>query len=718
MVALNLLDGRSVADVAGVGAKIAESLKHLEITSVADLLMHYPRRYVDRTNLTDIETLVEGKPTGVFGTVTRTSNRKTKTGKSLVEVTIEDATAKLLITFFNQGWRSKQLVAGTEAVFFGAASSYRGRIQMTNPLVDIVGDRTNKIVAIYPTSTKVDIQTWELARYIESALDEIGDIDDPLDAATLNMLDRTRAFRLIHFPETFGDRQRARDRLAFDELLRVQLTLAGRRRSRALSEQGIVHVVGGPLVGQFTQALPFQLTDAQKRVFASIAADLTMPVPMHRLLQGDVGSGKTIVAVLAMLIAIDSGTQAAIMAPTEVLAEQHLLSFRSLLSQLTIDDESLFGVRPLRVELFSAKHTAAERRQLVTDLQAGNIDIAVGTHALLSEGVDFRRLGIVIIDEQHRFGVDQRDVLRSKSQTDSDPDVLVMTATPIPRTAALAVYGDLDLSIIDELPPGRTPIKTKWATDAAQLDKTWQFVAKQVADGRQAYVVCPRIEANAKSEDSELLGDFGDAKKADMPSAIAVAEQLATGPLASCRLALLHGRMSSADKQQVMDNFRAGFVDVLVSTTVIEVGVDVPNATTMVILGADRFGIAQLHQLRGRVGRGSLQSWCVLSTTGEVTEDATRRLDALTQTTDGFALAEVDVELRGEGTLFGVKQSGRNDLKLASILRDGNLIELAQQVATDFVVRAESDIELRQVIEAELSILEVRVDDSEGIFRS
>jgi ATP-dependent DNA helicase RecG len=437
-------------------------------------------------------------------------------------------------------------------------------------------------------------------------------------------------------------------------------------------------------VKRFHDRLPFALTSAQATAIDRIVADLGAPHPMHRLLQGDVGSGKTVVAVSALLTAVQGGHQGALMAPTEVLAEQHHAGISALLDGFTVPvaDESagalpLFEDRPLGVALLTNRTTAAERRKLLAALEQGSLDLVVGTHALIQETVKFRSLGAAVIDEQHRFGVEQRAALKSKSAEGAAPDVLVMTATPIPRTAAMTVYGDLDVSVLDELPPGRTAITTHWVqTDADGQDEAeetvWAHVRAEVADGRQAYVVCPLIEESEKLE---------------VRSAEETYERLTApnlGELEGLTVALLHGRMPSADKESVMDRFRSGEVDVLVATTVIEVGVDVPNATVMVILDADRFGIAQLHQLRGRVGRGKHPSTCYLVGAG-ATEDGAARLEALVASTDGFELAEVDLDLRGEGTLMGERQKGRNDLKLASIRRDRPWVERAREVAIELV---------------------------------
>ena len=469
--------------------------------------------------------------------------------------------------------------------------------------------------------------------------------------------------------------------------------------------KAIRHQVGGELTERLYAALPFELTGAQRRVIAEIEHDLAGPHPMHRLLQGDVGSGKTVVAVSAMLTAVQGGHQGALMAPTEVLAEQHATGVRRMLEGVTVPDpRNLFGDRPLRIELLTNRVTGGERRDVLAGLADGTVDIAIGTHALIQEGVQFHSLGVVVIDEQHRFGVEQRAALRSKGDDDAVPDVLVMTATPIPRTAAMTVYGDLDVSVLDELPPGRTPIVTHWADGPLMEQAAWATVRDEVAAGRQAYVVCPLIEESEKLEVASAQETF---------------DRLAAGELKGLRLGLLHGRLPSSEKEAEMERFRQGRIDVLVATTVIEVGVDVPNATVMVILDADRFGIAQLHQLRGRVGRGEHASSCWLVTAGTPADSpavGNPRVEALVASTDGFALAEVDLELRGEGTIMNTAQKGRNDLKLASLRRDRELVSLARDAAFE-IVDDDPMLVDHPVLLDELRLL-FSTEDEEFLFKS
>ncbi|MBA3302297.1 MAG: ATP-dependent DNA helicase RecG, partial [Acidimicrobiia bacterium] len=655
---LSQLAAIGVTELRGVGPRKADGLAALGITTVLDLLVHYPRRWVDRTNQARIADLAVGEEGMVLGAVRQSQVRRTRNRRTLVQIDVSDGSGYLRCTFFNQPWRVKQLSTGTSAVFFGRMESYQGRKSMTNPVVDLIGDRTGRIVPIYPQSEKAALTTWEIASWVEEALERAGTFADPLPAALrarLHLVDRTSALRGIHAPESMEEAMAARQRLVFDELLRMQVTLVRRKRDLERNARGIAHEVGGPLAGRFTERLPFPLTAAQQRALGEIQADLAGPVPMHRLLQGDVGSGKTVVALAALLVAVDGGHQGALMAPTEVLAEQHHLSIGTLLAGLTVPDpDSLLAERPLRVSLLTNRTTASGRTRLAAGLSDGSVDVVIGTHALIEDAVAFRSLGVAVIDEQHRFGVEQRAALRAKSE--AVPDVLVMTATPIPRTAAMTVYGDLDVSVLDELPPGRTPVRTTWARGPLDEAEAWGRVREEVGAGHQAYVVCPLIEESEKLEVASAEDTFA---------------ALGTGELVGLRLGLLHGRMSGAERGSTMEEFRDGGLDVLVATTVIEVGVDVPSATVMVVLDADRFGIAQLHQLRGRVGRGSAASACYLFGACETPEgeptDGAERLQALVASTDGFHLAEVDLDMRGEGTLMSARQKGRNDLRLASL---------------------------------------------------
>jgi ATP-dependent DNA helicase RecG len=660
--------------VKGIGEKKKDALEGFGISSVLDLIETYPRRWIDRTREAQVAQLEEGVPTMVVVTVDSTNSIRTRTGKRMVTVRTSDDSGRLSLTFFNQGWREKQLVPGLTVAVFGKPERYRGYLQMTNPVVDPIGDRTGRIVPVYPQSEKSRITTWDLARWIESTLSRCvpRGIADPVPGpvtSSLRLVDRATALHDIHLPASLEARDAARRRLAFDEVLRVQVMLVSRKLRSARDANGISHRVAGPLVELFDRSLPFPLTGAQARVIAEVSRDMEAAAPMHRLLQGDVGAGKTVVAVAAMIRTVQGGHQSALMVPTEVLADQHLIGVRRLLGGLRIPDEgNIFGEREVKVELLTNKVTGEHRRKVLAGLADGTVDVVVGTHALIQEGVSFASLGLVVVDEQHRFGVEQRARLRDKSgDAGNTPDVLVMTATPIPRTAAMTVYGDLDVSVLDELPPGRTPIDTVWANNPVAEASVWADVRAALDRGEQAYVVCPLIEESEKLEAS---------------SAESVHAGLSGGELKGRTVALLHGRMSSQDKEAVMESFRRGDTSVLVATTVIEVGVDVPNATRMVILDADRFGIAQLHQLRGRVGRGTAASVCHLVTR---TDEPSPRVEALVSSTDGFVLAEEDLRLRGEGTLMGTVQKGRSDLKLASLQGDLDLIQAARDAAVGIV---------------------------------
>jgi ATP-dependent DNA helicase RecG len=707
-ITLGELAAMPVTRLRGVGGRKAEGLAVVAVESLLDLLTYYPRRYVDRTNEARVRDLVVGEEALVLVTVRRVSSRRTRgrPPKALVTVDVTDGSGHLRVSFFNQAWRERQLRPGMTVALFGKLEIYAGRKQMTNPVVDLIGDRTGRIVPIYPQSEKAGLSTWEIGDWVAEALrrSQVRGLLDPVPGWVLDRFDlvtRLDAFAGIHAPDSMAHRDVARRRLVLDELLRVQLALVQRKRHIERTTQGIAHRVDGPLVDAFVARLPFDLTDDQRAAVEEIERDLAAPHPMHRLLQGDVGSGKTVVAVSTLLVAVQGGYQGAFMAPTEVLAEQHAQGIRELLDGVEVPDDgaTLFEARPVRVELLTNRVGAGDRRRILAGLAAGQVDLVIGTHALIQEGVEFRDLGAVVIDEQHRFGVEQRAALRDKSAGGVVPDVLVMTATPIPRTAAMTVYGDLDVTVIRSLPAGRQPITTRWVRTDADEESMWDAVRSEVASGRQVYVVNPLIEESEKLE---------------VRSAEETYERLEAGELAGLRLGLLHGRLGSADKDAAMHQFREGRLDVLVATTVIEVGVDVPNATAMVILDADRFGIAQLHQLRGRVGRGSERSWCYLVSRSD-TPEAEARLGALVETTDGFALAEVDLELRGEGTIMGERQKGRSDLKLASLRRDRVWVERAREVAFA-IVDGEGGLEAHADLVDEVALF-LDEDDQEFLLK-
>lgn len=716
-ISLAELDQIEVGRLKGVGPKKEKGLHSTDIRSLYDLLTLYPRRYIDRTKQAQLADLAEGEEANVLVTIERTTGRRIRGGKSMVTSVASDGETRLDLTFFNQPWRERQLTSGTQAVVYGKLGFFRGKRQMSNPIVDLVGNKTGRIIPVYRQSEKAGLTSSDIGEWVSETLRRTlppkgRGVQDPLPSSIIErhrFLDRGSALQNIHSPETFANVSEARRRLVFDELLRMQLHLVQRKRHLEATQVGVKHQLDGPSLKGFRASLPFELTGAQERAIQEIAADLARPSPMHRLLQGDVGSGKTLVAVAAMLTAVDGGHQAALMVPTEVLAEQHSVGIGKLVEGLTLPDPgSLLAERPLKVELLANRITGAERKRLLAAMANGEVDIVVGTHALIQEAVEFASLGLVVIDEQHRFGVEQRSALKEKSGNASLPDELVMTATPIPRTAAMTVYGDLDVSVLDELPPGRTPIVTKWVDAAGSLEDDeivelqdmWAEVYAEVEAGRQVYVVCPLIDESEKLE---------------VASAETIFARLSNQDLRGLQLGLLHGRLSPAEKDATMDSFRSGDLQVLVATTVIEVGVDVPNATVMVILDADRFGIAQLHQLRGRVGRGEHASVCWL-VGSPATPDGEARLEALVASTDGFELAEVDLELRGEGTILGERQKGQNDLKLASLRRDADTVRLARQEAIE-LIDSDPGFQKHQSLQAELSFVN-EASDTEFLMKN
>jgi ATP-dependent DNA helicase RecG len=661
-----------VARLTGVGPALEERLAIMGIESVLDVLQHYPRRYIDRTHRSDIAALAVGEEATVFGEVLRANGRRTRNGRALVEVVVSDGTSNLSCTFFNQAWREKQLTPGTEVALFGKVDVYRGKRQMTNPVVDVVGrsgesEKTGRVVPIYPQSGKADIATWQMAKLVQDALRRASrrGFADPIPERArvdLELESRDAAYRAIHQPEHMGVLQAARKRLIFDEFLRMQVGLVARKRAVAAQESGIRHTLDGGLVAAFHERLPFALTHDQQAAIAEIERDLASAAPMHRLLQGDVGSGKTVVAALAAAIAIDAGWQCALMAPTEILAEQH---FRKLIGWL----EPLLAPRGQRVAWLTGSQKKKERGQMLALVASGEAALVIGTHAVIQDQVQFKALGLAIIDEQHRFGVEQRLALRGKlAQVEREPHLLMMSATPIPRTLAMSYYADLDVSTIDELPPGRTPVVTKLISDSRRAEVI-ERIRHQLAQGRQVYWVCPLIE------ESETL---------DLTNATETHQALSQA-LPGVMVGLLHSRMPQPEKKAVMTLFTGGQMGVLVSTTVIEVGVDVPNASLMVIEHAERFGLSQLHQLRGRVGRGAAASACVLlyaaGENGRLSEAGRARLKAMAETSDGFEIARRDLEIRGPGEFLGARQSGAPLLRFADLVTDTELLEWARRVA-------------------------------------
>ncbi|MBA3489513.1 MAG: ATP-dependent DNA helicase RecG [Longispora sp.] len=688
-----------------VGAKTSVALdKGLGLVTVGDLLRHYPRRYDERGEHTDLATLEIGDEATLMAQVQRVNVKQMKQRRgSILEVTIGDGIRVVTCTFFNQPWRERELKPGRWGLFAGKVTEFRGKRQLNGPdyvLLDPDGDAASEIeefagaiIPVYPAATGTP--TWVISRCVRLALEHLEAPPDPVPEylrRERRLVDLATALRAVHRPESREALHAARKRLKWDEAFSLQITLV-QRKLRAANWPAIPRP-GRPngTLKAFDASLPYTLTAGQVTVGDEIAADLATDHPMHRLLQGDVGAGKTLVALRAILQVIDSGGQAALLAPTEVLAAQHHRGIIELLGPLAaaepgtlpIDGESWDGPT-VRVELLTGSLGVPARRRVRESLISGDTGLIVGTHALLSEGVDFADLGLVVVDEQHRFGVEQRDILRAKA--DQPPHTLVMTATPIPRTVAMTVYGDLEVSALTELPAGRSPIATHVvpAGDERWLDRAWQRVREEVEKGHQAYVVCPRIGDEPAPKDS-------DSDRRPPLAVLDVAPELADGPLKGLRVGVLHGRLPSDEKDAVMRAYAAGDLDVLVATTVIEVGVNVPNATMMVILDAERFGVSQLHQLRGRVGRGSAPGLCLLvSEAGEGTP-AAERLGAVASTTDGFRLAELDLEQRREGDVLGAAQSGRrSQVRLLSVLRDAKLIGEARQEATALLSK---DLEL------------------------
>lgn len=694
---------RFVKGVGERGQGILESSK-FGIATVQDLLQHYPRRHLDFSETKTIREVRAGDEVTVIGEVRRVQAPPPARGRLPLRVMVHDGTSQLMVVFFNQPWRARQLPVGTTVALKGKISVFRGARQMSAPLVDVLRDAGEimRIVPQYPATA--ELQSNWLRKIVKAAIEGYSPLADPLPErvrARYGFLDRTAALRGYHFPAQMSEVWQARRRLVFDELFTLQTGLAYRKRRIERDTLGIAHEVphepaAGHLATRFLDSLPFSPTGAQLKAIAEIAGDMARSVPMNRLLQGEVGSGKTVVALWAALAAVHGGYQAAIMAPTEVLAAQHALTIRSLVESLTGDRSDggerqlgLFGGGP-EVVLLTGSIGAARRRAALERIASGQAGIVVGTHALIQEGIEFHNLGLAVVDEQHRFGVRQRIRLREKARGGATPDVLIMTATPIPRTLALTLYGDLDVSVLDELPKGRQPVRTAVVDDSGRSG-AYDLVRREVQAGRQAYVITPLVD---------------ESDKLAVRSAEAEAERLATEVFPDLTVAKLHGRMRPAQKEAVMEQFRKGDVDVLISTTVVEVGVDVPNATVMLIEDADRFGLSQLHQLRGRIGRGAHASTCLLFASAlEAPEDgdttARQRLEAVASTRDGFELAQKDLEIRGTGTIMGERQAGFSDLRLTNLLRDVEVLKQARDEAFA-LVDADPDLSGHPLIRQEM----------------
>lgn len=660
--------------IKGVGPKVAYKFNKLGIFTAQDLMMYFPKKHIDYSSRTLIKNLKEGLTTTVFGYIKSVSSFNTKNNLSVTRVVIADESGRFELSFFNAKG-NRYLLERMKAQFPQNAgimvsgvvkrNNYSGQLTMDKPTYSIMTGEflenpdsnlnIARIVPIYTVCENLSMKTLRKAIFnaIELYKDDIKNIIPDFIRERLGIMDKKDAVRQIHFPDSMDALEHARFSLIFEELFLIQLKLIRLRENTAKNTSSYaLHVAKDGLVQQFIKSLPFELTSGQKQAVNEILQDMNSDVPMQRLLQGDVGSGKTVVATIMLLAAIENGYQGAIMAPTEILAQQH---YNNLIQWLT--------PMGLSVGLFLGSHGKKVRQKFETDLKNGQTHIAVGTHALIQENVEFNNLGAIVVDEQHRFGVKQRNVLKKKSQ---NPQMLTMTATPIPRTLALTVHGDLDLTVINELPKGRKPIKTVLTGSHKQV---WDLIKREVEDGRQAYIVYPLIE------ESETLS----AKAATIE-----AERLQAEVFPQFKVGLLHGKLKNDEKDEVMKDFKDGKYDILVSTTVVEVGVDVPNATVMVIENAERFGLSQLHQLRGRVGRNSLQSYCVLITSSR-SQETRERLGIMVETNDGFVIAEKDLQLRGPGEFLGTRQSGLPDLIISDIVRDAKILEIARNEAIDFV---------------------------------
>ena len=650
--------------VKGVGPQRAGQLERKGLRTVEDALFFVPLRHEDRTQLTPLRALVPGQPATCSGVIVGVSPPPPGRSRVPFTVMLRDASGYATASWF--GWRylARVLKRGQRLVLHGRVGRYKGAMVIQQPDYEIVENgederlHTGRLVPVYSLTEGLPQRALRslMWRLVDRFGPEVREVLPEGVRGRRGLVGLAQAVRDTHFPETDGALAAARRRLAFDEGLLLQLGLAI-LRSRIARERGVAMNPRGDLVARLRATLPWKLTAAQERVWEELRRDMATPYPMHRLLQGDVGSGKTVVAALGVLTAIEAGYQAAVMAPTEILAEQHFMTFRHLLEPLGVP-----------IALLTSSLKPRERAARRAALAAGDTACVVGTHALVQEGVEFRRLGLVVVDEQHRFGVEQRARLRSKGE---HPDLLVMTATPIPRTLALTIYGDLDVSVLDELPPGRRPIVTVARAEGKRRE-IYKFLKEQVAAGRQIYVVYPLVE------ESEAL---------DLRAATDMARHLAEEIFPDLTVGLLHGRLGFEDKDAIMRRFKAGDIHVLVATTVIEVGIDVPNASVMLVEHAERFGLSQLHQLRGRVGRGEWKSYCILLTSGPLGEEAQQRIDAMTATNDGFRIAEVDLELRGPGEFFGTRQSGLPEFRAAELLRDTSLLEEARREASGIVSR-------------------------------
>jgi ATP-dependent DNA helicase RecG len=718
MAPMAIADGRlttKLVDVVGDRtAKVLDTV--FGYRTVSDLLHHYPRRYLVRGELSDIAELNEGDEVTVLAEIYSSSSRKLQGRKgSILEVIVTDGSAKMSLTFFNQAWREKELRVGRQGLFAGKVGVFNGKRQLAHPDYEMVPDGSDvdsavadfagKFLPVYPASSK--LPSWKIAQCVKLAIDSLDEVPDFLPQHILEKFkypSAQQALVQIHNPVDLDSAELSKARLTFDEAFLLQLLLLERRAELRALKTVARPVKSGGILEAFDRSLPWKLTPGQVEVSREIESDLAADIPMHRLLQGEVGSGKTVVALRAMLAVVDSGGQAALLAPTEVLAAQHLRTIEKLLGPLA-QGGMLGGVEnATQVTLLTGSQNAAARKDALALAASGQAGIVIGTHALLSESVVFNDLGLIVVDEQHRFGVEQRDALKAKAV--NPPHLLVMTATPIPRTVAMTVFGDLDISTLRELPLGRQPITTHVVPTLEKptfLDRAWERIREEVSQGHQAYIVAPRIAAGS-SEDADLDFLYGE-QSPDIASVEELAPKLHGGALKGLRIAPLHGRLTTELKDATMQAFSAGEIDVLVSTTVIEVGVDVPNATVMVIMDADRFGVSQLHQLRGRVGRGTSPGLCLLVSGAPIETPARERLEAVSNTQDGFELSRIDLEQRREGDVLGATQSGaRSHLRLLRVLRDEGLIEEARNVAAE-LLESDSTLNGYPLLKYELEML-------------
>ncbi|MFJ8362824.1 ATP-dependent DNA helicase RecG [Streptomyces sp. NPDC093984] len=697
--------------------------EHLGLHTVGDLLHHYPRRYEERGQLTHLADLPMDEHVTVVAQVADArlhtfASAKAPRGKGQrLEVTITDGSGRLQLVFFGNGVHKphKELLPGTRALFAGKVSVFNRRLQLAHPAYELLrGDDVAEavdswagaLIPLYPATAK--LESWKIAKAVQTVLPSAQEAIDPLPEslrAGRGLISLPEALLKIHRPHTKADIDDARSRLKWDEAFVLQVALARRRHADTQLPAVARRPKPDGLLAAFDERLPFTLTEGQQKVSKEIFADLATDHPMHRLLQGEVGSGKTLVALRAMLAVVDAGGQAAMLAPTEVLAQQHHRSIVEMMGELAESGMLGGAEQATKVVLLTGSMGAAARRRALLDLATGEAGIVIGTHALIEDKVQFHDLGLVVVDEQHRFGVEQRDALRGKGK--QPPHLLVMTATPIPRTVAMTVFGDLETSVLDQLPAGRSPIASHVVPAADKphfLARAWERVREEVAGGHQAYVVCPRIGDEEEDPGKARKSPEDEAEKRPPLAVLDVAGQLAEGPLKGLRVEVLHGRMPPDDKDAVMRRFAAGETDVLVATTVIEVGVNVPNATVMVIMDADRFGVSQLHQLRGRVGRGSAPGLCLLVSEMPEASAARQRLTAVASTLDGFELSRLDLEQRREGDVLGQAQSGaRTSLRMLAVIDDEEIITQAREEAAA-VVAADPDLEhlpgLRTALEA------------------